>query len=235
MSTPWSPLDEALRSFRGGDASATVLMRTDVGGSEEVSVAMFLRSPADMGAVEKEALRRAAGRVLDVGAGAGAHAVPLGRAGLRVTALEILPEAREALRRGGIDDVRADVGALRPDERFDTILILMNGLGLSGALDGLGPFLSRLAGALAEGGQILADSTDPRAWEDAGDGRYPGEVHMQLGFGGRWADPFPFLFVDADTLRSRAAAVGLEVAVVAAEDDGRFLARLTRGTPRPGL
>jgi SAM-dependent methyltransferase len=233
MTSSWSPLEEALRDFRGGDPSATVVVRTDVGGAEEMPVAIFFRAPEDMGAVEAAALRLAGGRILDLGAGPGAHALPLVRRGLAVTAVEILPQARAALREAGVADVRADVAALEAGERFDTVLVLMNGLGLCESLQGLGPFLERLAGALEEGGQILADSTDPTEWDDPRDGRYAGEVHMQLGFGGRWGEPFPFLFVDADTLRTVAAAQGLDVAVVAEEEDGRYLARITRLGPSP--
>ncbi|MHB1193330.1 MAG: class I SAM-dependent methyltransferase [Longimicrobiales bacterium] len=229
----WSPLEDALRAFRGGDASAVVLMRTDVGGTEEVPVALFFRAPEEMGPVEATALQLARGRVLDVGSGPGAHAGPLVRRGLAVTAVEILPEARAALRDAGVADVRSDVDALGPDDRFDTVLALMNGLGLCASLDELGTFLARLGGLLTAGGHILADSTDPRRWDDPEDGRYPGEVHMQLGFGGLWGEPFPFLFVDTDTLRTVAATHGLAVTVVAQEDDGRYLARITRSGPPP--
>ena len=153
--------------------------------------------------------------------------------GLAVTAVEILPEARAALRDAGVEDVRSDVGALGPEERFDTVLALMNGLGLCASLKELGPFLARLGGLMTTGGQVLADSTDPRAWDDPEDGRYPGEVHMQLGFGGLWGEPFPFLFVDADMLRTVAAAHGLAVTVIAQEDDARYLACITRSGPPP--
>jgi len=232
-SSPWSPLEDALRAYRGGDTSAAVLMRTDVGGTEAVPAALFFRAPEEMGPVESVALRLARGRVLDLGAGPGAHAAPLVRRGLAVTAVEILAEARDALRATGVADVRPGAGSLGEGERFDTVLVLMNGLGLCATLVELGPFLARWAGVLETGGQILADSTDPRAWEDPGDGRYPGEVHMQLGFGGRWGEPFPFLFVDADTLRDTAGAQGLDVGVVAREEDGRYLARITRRGPGP--
>lgn len=232
-SSSWSPLEDALRAFRGGDGSAVVLMRTDVGGTDEVPVALFFRTPEEMGPVEAAALDLARGRVLDLGAGPGAHAVPLVRRGLSVTAVEILPEARAALREAGVIDVRSDAAALAPEDRYDTVLVLMNGLGLCRSLEGLGPFLAGLAGALAEGGQILADSTDPRDWDDPIDGRYPGEVHMQLGHGGAWGAPFPFLFVDADTLRAVGATHRLDVAVVAEEADGRYLARITLPGPSP--
>ena len=233
MASSWSPLEDALRAYRAGDAFATVLMRTDVGGAAEGPVALFVRAPEEMGAVEAEALRLARGRVLDLGSGPGAHAVPLVRRGLAVTAVEILPEARAALREGGVSDVRADAEALGAEERFDTVLVLMNGLGLCKSLDGLGPFLAGLAGALVEDGQVLADSTDPRRWDDPRDGRYPGEVHLQLGHGGVWGAPFPFLFVDADTLRTVAATRRLDVAVIAEEEDGRYLARITLLEPSP--
>lgn len=231
-SSPWAPLDEALRAYRSGDEEAALVMRTDVGGSEDVPVSLFFRQQAEMGPVESAALRLARGRVLDLGAGAGAHAAPLVRAGLDVTAVEILPEARSALREAGVRDVReGGLDTLGPDERFDTVLVLMNGLGLAGSLDGLGDLLARLAVALAPGGQILADSTDPSGWEDPEDGRYAGEVHMQLGFAETWGSPFPFLFVDADRVQAAASARGLEASVVAEEDDGRWLARITHGGP----
>lgn len=233
MASPWSPLDDALRAFRGGETEACVLVRTDAGGTEEMPIAHFFRGPGEMGSVEATALRLARGRVLDLGAGPGAHAVPLVRRGLAVTAVEILPEARRALRDGGIEDVRSDIDAVESAERFDTVLALMNGLGLCGSLDGLGPFLARVAGMLAEGGRILADSTDPREWDEPGDGRYAGEVHMQLGFRERWGEPFPFLFVDADTLRTVAGALGLDVDVAAWDTDGRYLASITRRASVP--
>lgn len=232
---PWSPLDDALRAFREGDAGAVVVMRTDVGGAEDVPVSLFFRRPEEMGPVEAQALRLAGGRVLEVGAGPGAHAVPLTRAGLAVTALDVLPEAVRALRAAGVPDVReGGLEAVESEERFDTVLVLMNGLGLAATRAGLGPFLGALAALLAEGGHILADSTDPRGWDVDADGRYPGEVHMQLGFAGAWGEPFPFLFVDADTLREIGASQSLEVAVAAEEADGRYLARITRaGPPAP--
>lgn len=210
-------------------------MRTDVGGEEEVPVSLFFRAPGEMGPVEAEALRLARGRVLDLGAGPGAHAVPLSRAGFAVTAVEILPEALASLRAGGVADVReGGLEAVGPGERFDTVLVLMNGLGLAGTRAGLGLFLAGIAARLTRGGQILTDSTDPRGWDVEDDGRYPGEVHMQLGFAGAWGEPFPFLFVDADTLRDTAAGEGLAVEVAAEEPDGRYLARVTRaGPPAP--
>ena len=222
-------MDAALTAYRGGDPDACLIMDTDVGGSEEVPASLFFRSVAEMGPVETAALAQARGRVFDLGAGAGAHALPLQSRGLTVTAAELLPSGRAAMVEAGLDDVRAGgLDTVRSGERFDTILVLMNGLGLAGSLAGLPTFLQGLAEVLAPGGQILADSTDPRAWDDPDDGRYPGEVHMRLRFAGMAGPPFPFLFVDPDEAAAAAAAVGLAAEVVVGEDGGRFLLRVFR-------
>jgi len=202
-------------------------MRTDVGGKERVPVSLFFRSPDAMGPVERRVLAEARGRVLDLGAGVGAIAVPLMRAGLAVTALEILPQALAVLREAGVADVRrGGIEVLEAEERFDTVIALMNGLGLPGTLTALDDFLAQLEHRIGPGGRILADSTDPRGWDEAGDGRYVGEVHMQLEYEGHAGEPFPFLFVDPETLASSAARAGLTCDVLEREDDGRYLARM---------
>jgi len=233
----WAPLDEALGAFRAGKRRAKVVMRTDVAGEERVPVSLFFRPVDEMPEVERRALAESVGRVLDVGAGPGAHAAPLAAAGHAVTALEILPQALEALRAAGIPDVRAGgLEALGAEERFDTVLVLMNGLGLSGTLAALDDFLAALATHLEQGGCILADSTDPARWELPEDGRYVGEIHMQLEFDGHAGPPFPFLFVDAETLAASCARVGLTCEILVRERDGRFLACMRRcPTPWPSV
>ena len=225
---PWEPLDAALAAHRDGRRDATLVMRTDLAGDEAVPVALFFRPVEEMPPVERRALAEARGRILDLGAGAGAHARPLSAAGNAVTALEILPEALAELVAGGVADVRAGgLEALRDDERFDTVLVLMNGLGLPGTVAALDDFLIALAAHLAPGGRILADSTDPSAWDPPDDGRYVGEIHMQLEFEGRSGPPFPFLFVDPDTLAGACARAGLGCEVLELEEDGRYLAAMT--------
>ena len=82
--------------------------------------------------------------------------MPLTQAGLPITAVELLPSARKILMERGVEDVRVGgIETLGASDRFDTVLLLMNGLGLAGTLDRLGSFLADLSALLAPGGQQM--------------------------------------------------------------------------------
>jgi len=225
----WGPLDRALAAYRAGRADAILTVHTDVGETEEQAVSVFFRTLEQMPPVEWAALDTARGRVLDLGAGVGVHALVLAGRGLEVTAAEPLPTAVEIMKAHGLTDVRrGGLDALAADERFDTVTLLMNGAGLAGSLTGVPGLLDGLRGCLSPNGQVLMDSTDPRGWEACEDGRYRGEIHYQLEFEGVRGPPFPFLFVDPDVLSAIAHEEGWKVDVLFEEEGGRYLARLTR-------
>ena len=90
-----------------------------------------------------EALSLCRGRVLDLGAGAGRHALELQGRGHEVTAIDVSREAVEVMRERGVRDARCgDLDAV-DGERFDTILLLMHGIGLVGTLTGWRTFSDR--------------------------------------------------------------------------------------------
>jgi SAM-dependent methyltransferase len=213
---------------------------------ESMPVSVFFRSGDELMGVDREALARAWGRVLDGGAGVGALSLLLQEAGLPVTALEVVPEGVSIMAQRGVKDVRR--GRLEdfvPAEPFDTILLLMNGTALAGTLAGLPPLLGTLGGLLAPGGQVLLDSTDllegePWTGNDEVRGTngndepghaYPGELQYQLSFRGWKGSPFPQLFVDSRTLARMAGREGWRTEVVWRGRDRTYLARLTREYP----
>lgn len=203
-----------------------MVVRVEDARPEPFPAAYFFRDPSTMGAVDATALDLARGRVLDVGAGAGAHAVPLLARGLSVTALELIPEAVTILRARGVLDARAEsVWTFSERTPFDTLLALMNGTGLAGTRGRLEPLLHRLADLVAPAGQLLLDSTDLGGEDDMG----AVELHYQLEYGGGKGPPFPQLFVAEETLDAAARRTGWSLEVVAREGD-RYLARLVRAS-----
>jgi SAM-dependent methyltransferase len=232
------PFGRALTAFFAGDATATLIMRREDGLEAPLPAALFFRGADALSELERLALDRCRGRVLDIGAGAGEHSLVLQARGVPVTALDVSPAAVEIMRRRGVQDpVCADIFHWSAGD-FDTLLLLGHGIGMVGDLAGLDRFLLHARGLLAAGGQILLDSTDVTRTADARhlayhaeigrQGRYPGEVRVQFEYGGT---PGPFcgwLHVSAATLAQAAGRAGLACEVLLQHDDGEYLARLSR-------
>ena len=229
----WSPLARAWTAYHLGDSNAALEVHTDDGGSEPMPVAVFFRGGGELRGPDREALRMARGRVLDVGAGVGALALLLQETGFSVTALEVIPQGVEIMRERGVADPREGrLENLSEEASFDTILLLMNGTTLVGSPDGLVRLCRAVADRLAPGGKVLVDSTDLR--DDEGgdrrpDGRYVGEIQLQLSWRGLRSEPFSVLYADPDLLAACAGEVGLACRVVERAEGGAYLAELGRG------
>lgn len=221
---------QALWAYHQGDTAAELAVRWDLGEEKQLPVSVFFSSPESGSPVEREALARATGTVLDVGAGSGRFAATLLKRGLSVTALELLPDAVRVLRAEGLPVIEGDLRTPDVAPPADTVLVMMNGSTHAGTLAGLPGLLETLHALMAPGGRILMDSTDPAhpatQWDDPEDGRAPGELHLQLAFGGPWGPLIPQLFVGPGTLVEAAGSVGLECEIAALDDDGRYLAEL---------
>ena len=233
------PLGRALTAYQFDDyAAARALVRCSAAPDDWLLARYLCRPEADLPDLEREAMRRAYGRVLDVGAGAGAHALPLHARGLAVTALDSSPGAARVLTDRGLPDVRCqDLWApLPPAEIWDTVLLLMNGLGLPGTIEGLQRYLRQLRPHLAPGGQILTASCDiAYLYEDPDDGSlrlpisgaYYGEIEYQMSYQDEVGAPFPWLFLNAALLPDYAAEAGFRTEVLTADENEQYLARLT--------
>lgn len=241
FSHPREPHAQALRDYFAGDRAATLILHNDLGEQEELPVSVFFREPDDFFSFEIAALQLCRGRVLDVGAGTGVHTLYLQQRGFEVCAIDVLPEAVEIMRRRGVRDARlVDVNEFIDGceaERFDTVLMMMNGVGILGTLEGLDRFLGRAARLLQPGGQILVDSGPARIVGDQeapaaelalDDSRYPGEAWIRLEYRGEKGPPFRELYCDSETLAEHAAAAGWEAEVVFRDRLLGYVARLTR-------
>lgn len=233
----WQPHAAAMEAYFRGKHDAVLVVYDDFE-RDDVPVSYFFRGPAQFPPLEQLALELCRGRVLDVGAGSGCHSLALQERGFEVTALEILPPLVRVLKERGVRDVREATWMDVEAEPFDTVFMMMNGLGLTETLAGLRRFFSEARRLVRRGGQVLADSTDVRARLDveAGrtgalerpDGRYVGELHFQIEYEGRKGDPFPQLYVDANTLIRCAREEDWQCDIVREPDEyGHYLARLT--------
>lgn len=214
------------------------MVHTDLWHAETTPVEEFYRpDEKPLPELENTALNLCRGRTLDLGAGAGRHALELQQRGLEVTAVDVTSEAVEVMRARGVADARCgDLDAVAGDS-YDTIVLLMHGIGLVGTLEGLERFFDQARRHLEDEGQIIFDSADlgivmPELFQEGLDewragGLYPGEVEYRLSYERLEGEPYPWLFVDPVTLVDRADEAGLRVEVVTRGDRGSFLARIS--------
>ena len=233
----WKPHAAAMEAYHRGKHDAVLVVYDDFE-RDEVPVSYFFRPPQQFPQLEQQALDLCRGRVLDVGAGSGCHSLALQDRGLEVTAIEILPPLVRILQERGVYDARMATWMDIEAEPFDTVLMMMNGLGLTETLAGLRGFFSEARPLVRRGGQVLADSTDVRVRLDVeagrtgalerADGRYVGELHFQVEYEGRKGEPFPQLYVDANTLVRIAREEDWGCDIVCEPDEyGHYLAKLT--------
>ena len=211
-------------------------VRNDFGQTEESPASCFFRTEEAFEEWESVALWQCGPRVLDIGAGVGAHALVLQARGHEVTALDLIPEAVRIMRERGVEDAReGTLFELRPLNVYSTVILLMNGSMIAETLAGLDRLLAAAATVLEPQGTLILDSTDLRdaADDDEGlesedDDPYIGELHYQLSAGEQVGDVFPQLFVDPDTLDRRVRLAGWDMEVIWSGPGGRYLARLLR-------
>lgn len=200
---------------------------------EEMPVDIFFRKEDEMPDIELEAMDLCEGRVLDVGGGAGSHSLILQERGFDVIALDISATAVEIMKSRGLKQVvQADIYTYS-GEKFDTLLFLMNGIGLTGTLEGFRRFLEHAKTLLNEDGQLLFDSSDiSYLYEETEKptDKYFGEVSYQYAYREETGEWFNWLYIDPFTLKKIAKECGWECHLLFDTGEDQYLAEMRVST-----
>lgn len=235
LSAGGDPMGAAIYDFhRNGSADVLKVYSSDFD-DDEIPVSDLFREYEDMPYIERVALDLAAGRVLDVGAGSGCHSLALAKAGKESVAIDISPLSVEVMRERGVDARLVNLYDESFAEKFDTVLMLMNGTGIIGTLENMETFFTRIRQLLNPGGCVLIDSSDLRYLFEEEDGSlmidladdYYGLVDYQMQYKDVLGEPFDWLYVDFDTLAYYAEENGFIAEMVANGEHYDYLARLT--------
>ncbi len=228
-------LGKAIFDYQTGNDPQPLYTETNISESDEMDIAYMFRSFSQMPEIEKKALKMAYGSVLDIGCGAGSHTLYLQEKGCDVRAVDVSEYAVKTCRLRGVKNVeQLDVLEVK-NQKFDTILLLMNGTGIFGRLKNVAHYLTHLKSLLKSGGQILIDSTDLIYMfdedEDGGkwipmQGDYYGELTFYLSYKNEKEAPFPWLYLDYNTLQNVCVANGLQCELVYEGDHYDYLARI---------
>ncbi|MEZ0128614.1 class I SAM-dependent methyltransferase [Flavobacterium sp. LBUM151] len=228
---------KAMFDFQTNNSPEDIITETSISEEDEMSVDYLFRSYNEMPKIEQKALQLATGKILDVGCGAGSHSLSLQNdRNLEVTSIDISEKAIETCKLRGVKNAKVQNILDFEGEKFDTIVLLMNGVGIFGKLENCNKFLSKLKSLLNEGGQILLDSSDIIYMfdEDEDGGKwipssndYYGELVFNISYKGEKEEPFDWLYLDYNTLQNAAIANGLKCELVLEGEHYDYLAKLS--------
>ena len=227
------PLGQAILEYSSTQINRDIIVLSDVCEDDIIPSEYLFRSYDEMPEIEKLALSHVTGNILDVGAGAGIHAKYLQSKGFSVDCLDASLGSIEYLTDQGYHTIHSSFQDYSGN-KYDTILMLMNGIGLAGQLDNLSPFLMHAKSLLKPGGIILCDSTDIQYLYENEDGSvwvdlnqtYYGNVQFQMKYKQTTSDWFDWLYVDFNNLAKVSEECGLKASILLNEGES-YLAKIT--------
>jgi len=169
---------------------------------------MYFTGFEDWSELEKQAITKARGRVLDVGCGAGRHSLYLQEKGFDVTGIDNSPGAIRVCKLRGLKKALVrpvdEIDKFRAGS-FDTIIMLGNNFGLFGSRRGARSILKKMARITTPDARIIAATLDPYKTDSSDHldyhrrnrrrGRMGGQIRFRVRFGRIVGDWFDYLFV----------------------------------------
>ena len=229
------PMGTAIADFYTKGRAAKLRVLSSMFDEDEIPVDQLFRTFEEMPSLEQTALRLARGKILDCGAGSGCHALALQEMGKDVQAIDISPLSVEVMQKRGVHEAfQINLFDDNYLQKFDTILMLMNGSGIIGKLENMTAFFTKMKQLLNPGGCIYMDSSDLRYLFEDEDGSflvdlaggYYGEVDFKMQYKQVKGEPFDWLYIDFQTLSFYAAKNGFRAELVEEGEHYDYLARL---------
>ncbi len=230
-SSPTDPMGQAVYDFHFHEQEHPLLIFDKFGPPVPMDVTYYFRDFENMPKLEQEALRQCSGKILDVGAGAGSHALYLQEHGLDITGLDISESNCKVMSDRGLKKVIQQSIWNQPLQGYDTLLFMMNGLGFVGNIEKLHAILKHFHENTEDHVQLIVDSSDvyylfdnrPRP-ED----HYYGEIKCQYGYGELTSQWFKWLYIDEGYFQLIASETGWDFDIIGRDTDRQFLVRLTK-------
>jgi SAM-dependent methyltransferase len=228
------PIGYAIEDFVKGTAEENIIVKCDLSEDDVIPVGYLFRSEGLMPEIERIALSQVKGSVLDIGAAAGPHSKTLKQRGFDVTAIDTSEKGIEYLKSVDINAVHGNISEYS-DKKYDTLLLLMNGIGIAGRLAQLTDFLKHCASLLNDGGKIICDSTDVQYFFEDDEGalwvdlntEYFGEFKFKMKYKNVETDWFDWLYVDSSSLEQHCNEAGLKMNILY-QDSPAFLVEIKK-------
>ena len=229
------PMGRAIADFFAKGKAAKLRVFSSQFDEDEIPVKHLFRTYDEMSPMEQKALNLAQGKILDCGAGSGCHALALQDMGKDVDAIDISPLSVEVMEKRGVQNAsQVDLFHHMAVQKYDTVLMLMNGSGIIGKIENMGEFFTKMKQILKPGGVVYMDSSDLKyLFEDVDgsfvidlNGNYYGEVDFRMQYKQVKGERFDWLYIDFQTLSMYAAQYGFKAEMVEEGEHYDYLAAL---------
>lgn len=221
---------KALYDFFKKQCNSPLFLDTSYGDTEIVPLELFLKSPHQFTQLELFAIELCKGKILDVGAGSGSHSLFLQQKGKNITGLEVSKYSVQLMKERGIQNIiNSDIFTYK-GKQFDTLLLLMNGIGIAGSIDKLPLLLQKLKNLLSSKGQILFDSSNiDYLYEDHSfpQDYYYGEIKYRYTYEGETGKWFKWLYIHQELMEETAKKLNLNFQLIYVDENEQYLGRLT--------
>ena len=215
---------EEIRAFFQGRESYEIVERDDgfidLSGGSSVYFADFKKWSKH----EKEAIKFAKGKILDVGAGAGRVSLYLQKRGFDVIAIDNSPLAIKICKKRGIKKAKVlpfeRIEKLKPAV-FDTVIMFGNNFGLFRNPKKARKLLKKLHKLTTPKALIITESNDPYKTKDPAHlsyhkfnkkrGRMPGQLRIRIRFRNYVGDWFDYLFVSKKEMKEILKVTGWRI------------------------
>ena len=220
---------QALSDYYYNSFTPPLLLHNEYGKPEEIPIERYFLKEGEYSSLEIYALEQFSGKILDIGSATGRHVLHLQELGYDITALDISASCGKLMHVMGVKKVIVDDIFHFNDHVYDTISMLMNGIGIAGNISGLKELLMRLKTMLQPAGQLLIDSSDisylyenielPRD-------KYYGELSFNYEYKGVKGETFNWLYIDQQKLIEIANKCDWSCQVIFEDETEAYLARL---------
>ncbi len=226
------PLGTMLLDYYHGKKDAFVEVSSTTLDMWKMTGDVMFRSFKEMGYIEKKALGLCKGNILDIGAGSGCHSLYLQKRKLNVTSIDISPGCVEVMKQRKVAHPKHGNLFSIQDYKYDTLLMLMNGIGICGSIDRLNLFFQFIKSILTPHGQVIADSTDlanlysTQTLQTINKDNYYGETQFIMSYKPIEGETFEWLYIDFNTLSFYADFNGFSCEKIIEDKTGKYLTRM---------
>jgi SAM-dependent methyltransferase len=221
---------QAILDYYNHDRQSKLFINNKYGEPEEMPLDVYFRTEDSFTEIEKTAISLCTGKILDIGAAAGDKVMALQKLGKDVSAIESSKRCVDVLNAQGISMVILEDYKVH-DGKYDTLLLLMNGIGIAGTLNEIPEFLNSCKRLLNPGGQIILDSSDIKyLYEDNPDIEVPypyyGDIQYQYEYKSHKGEWFDWVYADRDMLGQIVADADMNMEIITEDEFDQYLAKI---------